>query len=67
MRITKVVSSFGYTANMGQYESARAEFSLEAEVQEGEDPQAVMDDLHVRTKEMVRRIVLQQRKEGRIQ
>lgn len=37
MRITKVSASYGRTTNTGNYESLRAEATIEADVDEGED------------------------------
>lgn len=45
MKIKNVKVSFGTTNNMGNYESLRLEFGAEAEVQEGEVPEEVIDHL----------------------
>lgn len=37
MRIKKLVVSVGLTQNLGNYESARSDFSVEVELDEGED------------------------------
>ena len=45
MKVKTVTVSMGRTVNMGNYESARWDFSMEAEVDEGEDVEKVKKDL----------------------
>lgn len=66
MKVTKAVAAFGYTVNMGKFESARMDISLEAEIGPGEDPEAAAHQLHEKAKGYVRQWVVQQRKEGPI-
>lgn len=66
MRPTKVAASFGYTVNLGNYESARMDISLETELSVGDNPEVEANKLHEQAKGYVRKFVLQQRKEGPI-
>ncbi len=44
MKVKTVTVSMGRTVNMGNYESARWDFSMEVEVDEGEDVEKVKRD-----------------------
>lgn len=54
-RITKVKAGFGSTVNLGNYNSARFDVELEAELEAGDDPQEVMAALHEEAREEVKR------------
>lgn len=52
-KITKVRVSIGYTKNAGNYESARVEGSMEAELTEGDSSSEVMNSMRDFLKEKV--------------
>jgi hypothetical protein len=47
MKITKVTVGFGSTVNLGNFNSARFDVQLEAELEPGEDADTIINDLHL--------------------
>ncbi len=58
MQITKVTVGFGSTINLGNYNSARFDVQLEAELDEGEDVEQAVQQLHQQARDNVRRQAL---------
>lgn len=56
-KITEVKLNFGYTRNMGNYESMRVDVEFKSEVGENENPLAVTAELEQMAKAEVRRII----------
>ena len=56
-KITEVKLNFGYTRNMGNYESMRVDVEFRSEVGENENPLAVTAELEKMAKAEVRRII----------
>lgn len=56
-KITEVKLNFGYTRNMGNYESMRVDVEFKSKVGENENPLAVTAELEQMAKAEVRRII----------
>lgn len=56
-KITEVKLNFGYTRNMGNYESMRVDVEFKSEVGENENPLNVTAELEQMAKAEVRRII----------
>lgn len=56
-KIVEVTVNFGYTKNMGNFESMRVDVEFAAEVGENENPLAVTAELEQMAKAEVRRII----------
>lgn len=56
-KITEVKLNFGYTRNMGNYESMRVDVEFKSEVGENENPLNVTSELERMAKAEVRRII----------
>lgn len=52
--ITAVAITYGRTFNLGDYQSARIDITIEADLDELDDRQAVLDDLWRRAKDNVK-------------
>jgi hypothetical protein len=53
MRITQITVEYGCTWNLGSYSSVRPALSLTAELEEGESPDQVRQELHEQAKSHV--------------
>ncbi len=58
MQITKITVAFGSTVNLGNYNSARFDVALEAQLEAGDDPLLVAQQLHEQAREEARRQAL---------
>lgn len=56
-KIVEVTVNFGYTKNMGNFESMRVDVEFRSKVGENENPLAVTAELEQMAKDEVRRII----------
>lgn len=67
MKVTKVSYRRGATLNVGEYESVKIEISADAELEEGDTPQSVLEALRQSVTEEIRSeaLVVRQRAKAR--
>lgn len=67
MKVTKVSYRRGATLNVGNYESVKIEISADAELEEGDTPQSVLEALRREVTEEIRNeaLVVRQRAKAR--